>query len=52
MKGRKNTALRARRSYHSAQMGEPLSIEYDGGDSLKSDVKKWLKTNGIKSPFH
>lgn len=32
----------------NAAMGEALSVEYDGGDSMPSDVRKWLKKNGIR----
>lgn len=32
----------------SAAMGDGLTIEYDGGNSMPSKVKKWLKKNGIK----
>lgn len=32
----------------NTMMGEGMTIEYDGGSSLPSRVKKWLKKNGIK----
>lgn len=32
----------------NAAMGEALSVEYDGGDSMPSDVRKCLKKNGIR----
>lgn len=31
-----------------AAMGDGLAIEYDGGSSMPSKVRKWLKKNGIK----
>ena len=32
-----------------AVMGEPLSIHYSGGSSLKRDITKWLQENGIQT---
>lgn len=29
-------------------MGNGLAIEYDGGSSMPSKVRKWLEKNGIK----